>query len=214
MDRPEPMLKHSEIAELAATVYRPAWSATVAADVDYALLPRGDELVVAFAGTHPQSALDWLRDARFLPTRIRGLGLVHDGFGDGARCAWTRMKSDVGLHHSVVTFCGHSLGGALAACVAALHAYDRPGAPFRLVTFGQPRVAFLNPWFHHLLANGVEAVPYARTLDPVPDVPFAPLYRHGARSRPIGVSLGDSPAERIENHAVARYVADLRALGA
>ena len=79
------MTPHSELAVLAGTVYQPAWSATVAGDVHYALLPRGDELIVVLPGTHPGEALDWLRDARFLPAYIRGIGLVHSGFGDGAR---------------------------------------------------------------------------------------------------------------------------------
>ena len=203
------MTPHSELAELAGTSYQPAWSATVAGDVHYALLPRGDEMIVVLPGTHPGEALDWLRDARFLPTYIRGIGLVHSGFGDGARAAWINMAPDLGVHHSVVTFCGHSLGGALAACLAAIHAYERPGVRFRLVTFGQPRVAFLNPWFHHLLAQGVEAVPWARFCDPVPDVPFAPLYTHGARSRRLGAPV---PA-LIGNHDITRYVDDLKALG-
>jgi hypothetical protein len=206
------MLSHAALAEIAATVYRPGWSGVAGLDVDYALIPHGDELVVAFSGTHPQSALDWLRDARFLPTYIRGIGFVHDGFGDGARDAWAKIAPILGTHHAVVSIVGHSLGGAMAAIVAAIHAYERPGIPFRLVTMGQPRVAFINPWFHHLIAQGVERAIYARALDPVPDVPFAPLYTHGARSIPIGVSVGDSPAKRVENHAVARYVADLKAL--
>ena len=202
------MISHAQLAELAATVYRPSWSASVAGDVHYALLPRGDEMVVALPGTHPEQALDWLRDARFVPVRVRGVGLVHSGFGDGARAAWVRMAPELGVHHSCVTFTGHSLGGALAACLAAIHAYERPGVPFRLVTFGQPRCAFLNPWFHRLLARGVERAIYARRGDVVPDLPFWPFYTHGGRATAIGVSRLDP----IADHAIALYAADLAAL--
>ena len=203
------MLTHAALAEIAATVYRPEWSGVVAGDVRYALLPRDGELVVAVPGTHPADALDWLRDARFLPVRVRGVGLVHEGFGRGARAAWVKMAPDVGTTHDVVTFTGHSLGGALAACLAATHAYERPGVPFRLVTFGQPRCAFLNPWFHGLLAAGVERVAYGRKGDLVPDLPFWPFYTHGARLKRIGASVGDA----IEDHSIDRYAADLKALG-
>ncbi len=203
------MIAHSALAEVAATSYRPSWSATVAGDVHYALLPRGAEMVVALPGTHPAQALDWLRDARFLPVLERGIGLVHAGFGRGARAAWVEMAPHLGTDHEIVTFTGHSLGGALAAVLAAIHAYERPGVPFRLVTFGQPRVGFLNPWLHRLIAKAQERAIYARRGDIVPDLPFWPWYTHGARATRIGARWGDP----FEDHAIAQYGDDLKALG-
>ena len=202
------MLKHSDLAEIAATVYRPAWSNTVAGDVHAALLPRDGEVVVALPGTHPDDALDWLRDARFLPTRVRGIGLVHEGFGLGARAEWVRIAPILSTD-KLITFTGHSLGGSLALCLAGILAYERPGARFRVVVFAPARVAFLNPWFHRLLAAGVEAVIYAVPGDIVPGLPFWPWYTHGARTTHIGVNRLDE----LENHAVAQFAPMLRARG-
>jgi hypothetical protein len=201
------MIAHADLADIAACVYRGPWSGIVAGDVRHALLPRGREIVVALPGTHPREALDWLRDIRFWPARVRGLGPVHAGFGLGANAAWRQMAPELGVTHEIVTFTGHSLGGALALCLAAIHAYERPGAPFRVVTFGAPRPAFLNPWFRARLARGVERVLYRRRGDVVPDVPW-PLYGHGARQTTIGRDLG----EPIANHAIAQYARDLRGL--
>jgi hypothetical protein len=202
------MLAHAELAEIAATVYRGPWSSTIDADIHYALLPREGEIVVALPGTHPLDALDWLRDLSFWPVRVRGLGLVHSGFGLGAQAAFARMRPVLPCD-KLVTFTGHSLGGALAICLAALHGFERPNVVFRVVTFGAPRTGFLLPWIGHRLHRAVERVEYARRGDVVPDVPLRP-YLHGGPLTHIGVSVGDF----VANHAVARYAADLKALDA
>ena len=201
------MLAHSALAEIAATVYRGPWSGTIDADVHYALLPREDEIVVALPGTHPLDALDWLRDLSFWPVRLRGLGFVHSGFGLGAEAAFSRM-APILSRDKLITFTGHSLGGALAICLAALHGFERPDVAFRVVTFGAPRTGFLLPWIGHRLRRAVERVEYARQGDIVPDAPTRP-YLHGGRLTRIGVSVGDF----VANHAIAQYAADLKALG-
>jgi hypothetical protein len=201
------MITHSALAEIAATVYRGPWSNTVDADVHYALLPRQGEIVVALPGTHPLDALDWLRDFSFWPTWVGGLGLVHSGFGLGAEAAWARMAPILSTDR-FITFTGHSLGGALAIGLAALHAYERPNVRFRIVTFGAPRVGFLFPWIRRRLRRAVERAQYARPGDIVPDAPMRP-YLHGGRLTRIGVGLDGF----VANHAIAQYVADLKALG-
>ena len=201
------MTPHSELAGLAATVYRPLWSATVAGDVHYALLPRGGELVVALPGTHPREIVDWIRDARFLPVWLGGVGPVHAGFGGGAAAAWRKMAPILG-RHDLITITGHSLGGSLALALAAQLAVARPDVRFRVVTFAPARVAFCNPWFRHLLTRGVESVVYARPGDIVPMIPFRPLYTHGARTTWIGDDLGDE----LANHDIARFEPTLTAL--
>jgi hypothetical protein len=201
------MLAHSELADIAANVYRGPWSRTVARDVHYALLPRGGEVVVALPGTHPAEALDWIRDLSVWPVWARGLGLVHAGFGLGALAAWAEI-APILSRDKLVTFTGHSLGGALAIALAALHAVQRPGLRFRLVTFGAPRVAFLNPWLGHLLRRGGPHALFARRGDIVPLAPARPLYRHPAPLTRIGAATG----EVLADHAIARYAADVRAL--
>ena len=202
------MTPHSELAALAATVYRPSWSATVAGDVHYALVPRGGELVVALPGTHPGELADWIRDARFLPVWLGGVGCVHAGFGRGAEAAWREMAPILG-RHDIITITGHSLGGGLGLCLAAKLAAMRPGVRFRVVVFAAPRVAFCNPWFHHLLSRADEAVVYARPGDIVPMIPFRPLYTHGVRTTYVGDDLGSE----LANHDVARFEPALKALG-
>ena len=80
---------------------------------------------------------------------------------------------------------------------------------FFIVNFGAPRPAFLNPWFHARLAQGVERAIYARRGDVVPDLPWRPWYRHGGALTRIGAPC----AHPLAAHAIAAYAADLRALG-
>lgn len=200
------MLADSALAEIAATVYRAPWSRQVAGDVRYALLPRPGEIVVALPGTHPADALDWLRDFSLWPVWAQGIGFIHAGFGLGARAAWAEMAPILSTD-KLITFTGHSLGGGLALALAAMHVCARPTTRFRVVTFGAPRVAFLNPGMGRLLRLGGPNALYARAGDIVPNLPLPPLYRHPLPLTRIGVEAGDVLAD----HAVARYAADLQA---
>lgn len=202
------MIAHSALADIAATVYRAPWSRTVSRDVHYALLPRADEIVVALPGTHPADALDWLRDFDIWPMWERGIGPIHEGFGLGARAAFAEMAPILSTD-KLVTFTGHSLGGALALALAAIHARERPQTRFRVVVFGAPRVSFLNPRFAALIGRGGPSALYVRAGDIVPDAPFAPVYRHPMTLTRIGRAAEDLFA----NHAIARYAADVRASG-
>lgn len=203
------MLTHSQLAEIASTVYQSPWTATVQLNVHFNSQELPDETVVALPGTHPREALDWLRDFSFWPVRVRGLGLVHSGFGLGARAAWIQLAPKLSTER-LVTFTGHSLGGALALCLAGIHAYERPGIPFRVVTFGAPRVSFLNYKFAALLKSSRECAVYGRIGDLVPQIPFKPWYRHGAKT----IGLGSVPRlNPLEAHSMAHYATDLGLLG-
>ena len=201
------MLSHSELAVLAGRSYSGPQSGHVALDVRYDLIPREGEVVVVMPGTHPADALDWLRDLRVFPSFVPPLGPVHSGFGEGAAALWPKLERDL-PPYGLITYAGHSLGGALAQGCAAIHARRWPDVTFRLVTFGAPRIAFLNPWFGWLARSGRQAVEYQRAGDIVPDVPLAPLYRHPTRPKAIGVSVGDF----VQNHSIALYASDLAAL--
>ncbi len=201
------MLSHSELAVLAARSYCGPQSGHVALDVRYDLIPREGEVIVVMPGTHPADALDWLRDLRAWPAVVGPIGPVHSGFGKGAAALWPELERDL-PPYGLITYTGHSLGGALAQGLAAIHAQRWRDVRFRVVTFGAPRIGFLNPWFGRLARSGLEAAEYQRTGDIVPDVPLRPLYRHPTRPTAIGASVGDF----VKNHAIARYAADLAAL--
>lgn len=219
------MTPHAELAEIAARSYAGPQSQIVALDVDIDYVPRGNELVVAFPGTHPANLLDWLRDLRAAPDWFEGLGPLHAGFGSGGVAAWAKVRVNVAKERRRIVYTGHSLGGAVAQVAAACHA--RAGfAPCRVVTFGAPRVPVaLNPIFGSLVRSALEAVEYQRAGDIVPDVPMRPLYVHPTRPKQIGVpvdglSAADVAANVLKlpdaiagNHSIARYAADLKALG-
>jgi pimeloyl-ACP methyl ester carboxylesterase len=202
------LLSHADLAEIAADVYRGPWSARVALDLREDYLPREGELVVAIRGTDPLNALNWLRDVSAWPMWTPGIGLLHQGFASGALACWAdaapKMRRLV-----PVSYVGHSLGGAIALIMAALHAIHRPDQPFRVVTIGAPRPCLaLASRLSWLIGCGQEAVEYARHGDVVPDLPLPPLYRHPLSPTLIGANAG----EIVANHAAERYAADLRAL--
>lgn len=201
------MLAHSELAALAERVYVAPWTDTVDGDVRDLQVSRGGETVVVFPGTHPASALDWLRDIWLAPVHVAGIGRVHSGFGLGARDAFARILP-VLAEDRPISFTGHSLGGALALACAGLFAYARPGRPYRVITFGAPRLSWFYPALRRRLASAAEAIEYQRHGDIVPNLLPSPLYWRGGRRVRIGESFGDF----IEDHAMARYVEDVAKL--
>jgi hypothetical protein len=221
------MLTHTALADLAGRSYRGPWSGRAALDCKYDLLPRGaDELVVVMPGTHPADPLDWLRDLSAAPCWVAGVGPVHSGFGRGGAALYDRVSNATAGDPRLISLVGHSLGGALAQMLGALIAARQPERLFRVVTFGAPRVGFLNPWLGHLVRSGVEAVEYARAGDIVPDLPSRPPYNHPTRPRPIGEAVyGTAKALALfdeiarigltipANHSIQRYRYDLAALG-
>lgn len=203
------MLRHVELCDFVAALHVSPGIVTDKGNVRLKVQDFADETVIAFPGTDPKKALDWLRDFSFWPMRMRGLGLVHAGFGLGARAAWVQLAPSLPTE-KLVTFTGHSLGGALALCMAAIHSYERPGTHFRVVTFGAPRVGFFTSNLHSLLAASTECAVYGRIGDIVPSVPFRPWYRHGAKT----IDLGSPPRlNPLEAHSLNSYVGDLRLLG-
>jgi hypothetical protein len=201
------MIPHRDLVEIVANSYAGPWTATVAGDVHYVVSPEGEEMVVSLPGSHPKDPIDWFRDFDLWPVWIGGIGYVHAGFGLGAQAAWDAMKPTMPTD-KLITFTGYSLGGAMAACLAALYARDFPNGKFRLVTFGAPRVSFLNPWFAHMLSRGIEKTLYAREDDIVPNLP-SPLYFAGGPRTNIGSSFGNVSL----NHLIANYAIDVKALG-
>jgi hypothetical protein len=221
------MLSHAALADLAGRSYRGPWSGRAAFDCEYDLLPRGDdELVAVMPGTNPLDPLDWLRDLSAAPHWVPGAGLVHGGFGRGGEALYGKVARTIAGDDRLISLVGHSLGGALAQMLGALIAARQPGRKFRVVTFGAPRVGFLNPWLGHLVRQGLQAVEYARAGDIVPELPSRPLFNHPTWPRPIGApiagtaealarfdAIGRICREIPANHSIQRYAADLAALG-
>jgi pimeloyl-ACP methyl ester carboxylesterase len=200
------MLSHADLALLAKASYCGPQSLTVAGGARACLDPRGGELVVVCPGTHPAELADWLRDLDWRPAWFGRLGLCHHGFASGALALWARIGRELPAA-GLVTYCGHSLGGALALGLAARHAAER-AQPFRVVTFGAPRLPLIVNWrVTRLLARGREAVEYARAGDVVPDLPPRWLFRHPTRLRRIGRPV--ATLDPAVNHAIERYAADL-----
>lgn len=218
-------ISHADLAVLAGRSYSGPQSGTVALDVRYDLVPRGNELVVVVPGTHPQDPLDWIRDLRAIPRWFPGIGPCHSGFGSGGSALWQRVRLDVASETRRIVYAGHSLGGALALVLAAHHAADGL-APCRVVTFGAPRVGFLNPYFGRLVRSALEAAEYWRAADIVPDEPWRVMgYSHPTRPIRIGspvpgLSPGDVLVDAMKlpeaiagNHSIELYASDLKALG-
>ena len=202
------MFTHHDLALLAGASYSGPQSGRVALDVRYDLIPRGDEIAVVIPGTHPTDPLDWIRDLDAWPDWFDGIGPCHAGFASGGLALWARLKAKRDLPaNKRIVYTGHSLGGALAQVLAALHAKGRLTS-CRLVTFGAPRVAFAaNFRFGRLVRSSLDAVEYTRAGDPVPDVPMRPWFKHPTR----GVTIGEALPNPIANHAIALYAADLAA---
>ena len=199
------MTPHYALAEIAGLTYRGPQSAVLALGVSVDYDPReGGEIIVAGPGT--KNVINWARDLDFWPKWVPGVGPMHGGFARAALEVWTDLSPKLRAT-GLVTYTGHSMWAAVAADLAALHSVHRPTQPFRYVGLAQPRTALANPCFWHLLKRGVEAVNYARRGDAVPWVPTLP-FQHGCKTVMIGKSTGDV----VEDHSIARYAADLKAL--
>lgn len=201
-------LSHYELAKIAQAAYKGAWSDIAGGDVKCDLLPRGNELVIAVPGTDVHNALDLLRDADTWPMAVPGLGMMHAGFGEGGEALWEKINPLFGRQWALVTYVGHSLGGAIAENLAAWHALMRSKQQFRVVTFGCPRLAWLNPTFPALLKLGTEQVEYRNAGDPVlVEPPLWLGFHHGARGIKMGAAI--SGVDSLANHAMALYVSRL-----
>lgn len=199
------MLSHADLAGLAAEAYSGPQSIQLADDVSACVTLHGDEMVAAVPGTHADNPLDWIRDLSVLPYWFGGIGPCHAGFGAAGMMLWPHVDAML-LPSKRVVFTGHSLGGAVALVLAALHAANgRPRC--RVVVFGAPRVSFiLNSIFGGLVRRALEAVEYRENGDPVPDVPTGWLFRHPT----WGHMIGAPEPEPLANHAIAKYMADLK----
>lgn len=149
------------------------------------------DIIVAFRGTQPLEAQDWLTDAKF-----RLVDGIHRGFreafdevwGDMARFIQSLKGPRIGFAEAPmarnltaspsVWFTGHSLGAALATLAAArMRSEDQPVAG--LYTYGQPRTGSRDwaRWFNEQL--GARTYRFVNNSDLVTRVPLRAMsYSH------------------------------------
>jgi hypothetical protein len=138
---------------------------------------RDSVVVVAFRGTEPIKADDWLSDVNYhqrsLAERIPGR--VHGGFANALGEIVSPLAEAVAEmasgHGTRIFLTGHSLGGALAVLAAALFHFSSGGRIAGVFTYGQPRVGDPDfcAAFNEVL--GPVTYRYVNDLDIVPHVP-------------------------------------------
>ncbi len=205
------LLTHAELAPIACVnVYTGVPSFTLPGDVVVAILDYPDEFVVAFRGTNPLNARDWIRDFSFWPVNDPLIGWAHSGFVSAAREASPKLAFPSNPRKMITVTC-HSLGAAEGICVAGMHvAKGRPN-PIRFVGFGCPRIfPIWNFKIAGLVAQMAGAHLYANAGDPVPHVPLAPIYLHRVPQTTLGEPL--FALDPIRNHFGALYVERMAAL--
>ena len=211
-------LSHLDLAKLAKTIYSQRPDVTMSRGLPYQanafFYEFGAELVVISPGTYVSGDLSgWIRDLDAVPERLPMIGTCHKGFGKGGLALWPSvLQYRPSRTPDFVTFAGHSLGGALASVLAAVHSVVRPTVPFRIVTFGEPRVAaFWNRSIRAEWGRAYEDFRYRRDGDPVPHVPPWPLYRDPDGVADIGKALDPLHHVVTENHSIDLYIADIEA---
>lgn len=212
------MLKYWELADRVVASYveapKVALDAPVivraADDIRLVLEQRADELLVIVPGTTDFAG--WMDDFATWPRWFTELGSYHEGFGSYGIRLFGQLEPKLPTpgHGMLTTYVGHSLGAALAQVLAIMHHRSFFGA-FRLVTLGCPRGAAL--WDFRAggyLRSARDIQRFVRDGDPIPHVPFLPLYKHLMRAREIGSKL--EGLDPMNNHAIQLYASDLKSL--
>lgn len=138
---------------------------------------RENIVVVAFRGTEPINADDWLSNVNYHQLTLKDVpGLLHGGFandlGDGVTEQMRDAVAKLAPNEKTRVFItGHSLGGALAVIGAALLHFREGRRIAGVYTYGQPRVG--DPAFSTAFDQALGAVTfrYVNDLDVVPHVP-------------------------------------------
>ena len=201
------LVSHAQLAALVAASYSQTPTVRVNSDVMAVVSDVGSETVVAIPGT--RDIPGWLLDLSAWPRWFRTIGPCHAGFGAAGQELWDKVGPVLSPGRRVV-YAAHSLGGALAQVLAAMHAAERR-PPCRCVTFGSPRVGTcFSPDFRSLVRSACDLALYRRVGDPVYKVPFRPLYLHVKTNVILGALV--APVDNMKNHSIAQYAADLAEL--
>lgn len=99
------------------------------------------DTVVAFRGTEPNEWNDIRADVNAIADLAETIGRVHRGFKREADDVWPDIANALRDDTNTLWFCGHSLGGAMAAiCAGRCKISPDHRDPEALFTFGSPRV--------------------------------------------------------------------------
>lgn len=195
------MISLPRLAELAAEAYGPSPDIQCSGDIAANVIDESGALVVACRGTVISDLDNVATDLRALPRWRSGAGLVHPGFWDAAHEIWCEVRAKVTSSEYAICFVGHSLGAAMAICLAAMTAEF--GRRSTVLALAPPRVGGL----HLRWALQNEAIYLVRRAnDAVPLVPFLPpIYLH---PRPLIHINPDEVEELVSAHSVDKYVAE------
>lgn len=99
------------------------------------------DCVVAFRGTEPNEWNDLKADIDAISVAAETIGRVHRGFKKEVDDLWPVIEQRLIRNQKTLWFCGHSLGGAMAAiCAGRCYLSHIKSMPQALYTFGSPRV--------------------------------------------------------------------------
>jgi len=169
-------------------------------DIRAVITLMGEYVVPSIRGTVITDPENWLTDLDFVPAYHPATGWVPRGFLCAALRLLPLVKARVaGLR---VILCGHSLGGAVAALLAALLIHE--GVAVVAYALAEPA----RSGGHELAAAlaGVEGWACRFGNDPVPMLP--PLYQHPCSL----VAIGEDRPDGFECHSILGVVAALGAM--
>ncbi len=99
------------------------------------------DCVIACRGTEPNEWNDLKADIDAVSVVAETIGRVHRGFKKEVDDLWPVLENKLISNTKTLWFCGHSLGGAMAAiCAGRCYLAHIPSVPTGLFTYGSPRV--------------------------------------------------------------------------
>lgn len=113
---------------------------------------------------------DWKNNLNFLPVEYKGI-YFHQGFLRQFIACIDKLKEVINKD-TLLTFTGHSLGGALSQ-IASWY-FHGDGYSVRMVSFGAPRSAYKG-LANYFKKNDIDSFSYIETNDIVPSLPKSPF---------------------------------------